>query len=63
MTAPSAIAALRLALRNKARSHNLGTLGKELGIGIGALEEFAYGRGELSPPALAALADSLQEQP
>jgi hypothetical protein len=44
---------LRQALRNRAK--HLGTLARELGIGIMTLEDFAHGRGQLDAERLQAL--------
>ena len=50
---------IRGALLNRAKHGHLGTLARDLGVNVGDLEDFAYGRGSLPPATLQALATDL----
>jgi hypothetical protein len=59
MTETTGTGIIRGALLNRAKHGHLGLTARDLGVGIGALEEFCYGRGQLPPATLQALAKDL----
>ena len=58
MTEATGTDLLRQALRNRAHHGHLGALGRDVGCGSGALEEFAHGKASLPAATLQALAQN-----
>jgi hypothetical protein len=60
MTETTGTGIIRGALLNRAKHGHLGLTARDLGVGIGALEEFCYGRGQLPPAAMLGAAEPIK---